>query len=119
LEVLLASIIFMISVLGVFATLSAVRQPVLQKERALTAAVFTQQLLEGLRSQVSASNFTANGYNGSLSLGSHGPVSQNQDGVQYNMTYVVSCAANGSTSGPCPADTAMTVNATVAFPDAT
>ena len=56
LEVLLASIIFIVSVLGVFSTLSAVRQPVLQKERALTAAVFGQQFLEGLRSQVNANN---------------------------------------------------------------
>ena len=51
-EIILAAIIFIISVGGVFATLNAVRSPVITKESALVAAVFGKQVLEALRSQV-------------------------------------------------------------------
>ena len=54
LEILLAAIIFVISIGGIFATLNAVRAPVANKESALTAAVFGKQVLEALRSQVNA-----------------------------------------------------------------
>jgi Tfp pilus assembly protein PilV len=118
LEVLLASVIFVISVAGVFATLSAVRQPVLQKERSLTAAVFGQQELEILRSQVNANNIdpaTGNYIAGNpLAVGSHAlaPVFD-QNGTKYTISYTVSCAVAG-----CPAGGAMMVNLTVTFPDA-
>ncbi len=52
LEILFASIIFVVSVAGVFATLNAVRTPVANKESALTATVFGKQVLETLRAQV-------------------------------------------------------------------
>jgi len=58
LEVLLSAIIFVVSVAGIFASLDSVRTPVANKENELTAAVFGKQVLEGLRSQVSA-NFYA------------------------------------------------------------
>ena len=54
LEILLASIIFVISVAGIFATLNAVRVPVANKENSLAAAVFGKQILETLRTQVNA-----------------------------------------------------------------
>ena len=57
LEVLLASIIFVVSVGGIFVTLNAVRKPVTDKENALAAAVFGKQVLEALRSQVNAATF--------------------------------------------------------------
>jgi len=56
LEVLLSSVIFVISVAGVFATISAVRGPVANKENQLAAAVFEKQVLEALYSNVSAAN---------------------------------------------------------------
>jgi type II secretory pathway pseudopilin PulG len=74
LEILLASIIFIITISGVFATLNAVRKPVADKESALAAAVFGKQVLEALRSSVNASTFygpcssTINGYCGDFSL---------------------------------------------------
>jgi Tfp pilus assembly protein PilV len=78
LEILLASIIFIISIGGVFATLNAVRVPVANKENALSAAVFGKQVLEALRSQVSEQaglNFYTNCGTGctdfSLALGTH------------------------------------------------
>jgi len=60
LEVLLAAIIFIISIGGLFATLNAVRSPVTQKENALSAAITGQQVLNYLRSQVNAQTY----YNG-------------------------------------------------------
>jgi Tfp pilus assembly protein PilV len=78
LEILLASIIFIITIGGIFATLNAVRVPVADKESALTAAVFGKQVLEALRSQVSdqaSANFyvTCSGTcaDFSLALGTH------------------------------------------------
>ena len=53
LEILLASVIFIITVGGVFATLNAVRGPVTSKEYALSSAVFGKQVFETLRNQVS------------------------------------------------------------------
>jgi Tfp pilus assembly protein PilV len=52
LEILLASVIFVLSVAGIFATLSFVRASVTNKESSLTAALFGKQVLEKLRSAV-------------------------------------------------------------------
>ena len=57
LEVLLASVIFIISVAGIFATLNAVRGPVANKENQLAAAVFGKQVLEALYSQVTDASY--------------------------------------------------------------
>lgn len=60
LEILLASVIFIVSIGGIFVTLSAVRRPVADKESALSAAIFGKQVLESLRSQVNASTYYGN-----------------------------------------------------------
>jgi Tfp pilus assembly protein PilV len=123
LEVLLSSIIFVISVAGVFATLNAVRAPVANKERALAAAILGKQVLETLRSSVSeqsSANFyvTCSGTctDFSLALGTHQisvatlssvnltwPQVLNSapypDGNPPVLSYTVSCA-DGSSS-PC------------------
>jgi len=54
LEILLAAIIFLVAIAGIFATLNAVRGPVANKENQLAASVFGKQVLEALYSQVSA-----------------------------------------------------------------
>lgn len=132
LEVLLAAVIFVISVAGVFAALGAMRLPVLQKERSLTAAVFGQQALENLRLQVNAQNINpaTGNYNAGnqLAVGAHAlaPVTD-QNGIQYNMSYTVCCAVStgfvsaacpAGNSGPCPAGSAFLATLTVSFPDA-
>lgn len=61
-EILVASIIFIISIGGIFATLNAVRAPVINKESSLSAAVFGKQVLESLRSQVIAGTNVGNFY---------------------------------------------------------
>jgi len=119
LEVLLASMIFIVSVAGVFSTISAVRQPVHAKERALTAAVFGQLALETLRAQVNASNIdsTTGQYKTAslLAPGAHPAGTeatsyaslfspQDQNGTTYTITYNVCCAvctANAATVA-CP-----------------
>lgn len=115
LEILLAAIIFIISIGGIFATLNAVRAPVANKESSLSAAVFGKQVLESLRFQVSAES-NANFYgicsdtctDFSLALGTH-QVSPLPSGLNWppglaaknpgGLIYTVSCA-DGS-SAPC------------------
>ena len=61
-------------------------------------------------------------YTDQLALGSYGPVTEtDQNNLQYNITYTISCAnsSGGCMGGYCPADTAMMVNSTITFPDAT
>jgi Tfp pilus assembly protein PilV len=128
LEILLASIIFVISVAGIFATLSAVRTPVGNKENALSAAVFGKQVLETMRTQVNAGSATYYGICAStcatsctaalsLCLGTHAlnlPASglswpstdlQNANAA---LNYTVSCA-DGSADTACGADVARRV----------
>lgn len=65
LEVLLASLIFVISIAGIFGTLTYVRKPVANRQGALAAAVFGKQVLEALRAQVSMAS-AANYYSCSV-----------------------------------------------------
>lgn len=116
LEVLLAAIIFIISVGGVFATLNYVRQPVLEKERALTAAIMGKQFLESLRSQISAANLVNGVWQGNFALGTSSFTENDQQGTQYNISYTVSCADGTTTCGNY--DTPLAVNLTVNWPDA-
>lgn len=136
LEILLASIIFIITIAGVFVTLSAVRKPVADKESALTAAVFGKQVLEALRSSVNAqpaSNFygtcigTCTDF--SLALGTHqvnlpngqlimppNLISSNGGGNGV-LTYTVSCADDSP--APCTSpDVARKVELTINWPEA-
>jgi Tfp pilus assembly protein PilV len=53
-EILMAAIIFVVTVAGVFATLSAVRAPIATKEQELATVLFEKQALEDLRFQVTS-----------------------------------------------------------------
>ena len=134
LEILLASIIFIITVAGIFATLSAVRTPVADRESALTAAVFGKQVLENLRSQVNAASsayYYSCSAGGSpcpdfaLSLGAHqisqatlttyglswpASLTAANGGASPVLKYTVVCADGSS---PCSADSARQVNLTI------
>jgi type II secretory pathway pseudopilin PulG len=125
LEVLLASIIFIITIGGLFATLNAVRAPVSEKENALAAAIYGKQVLDALRSQVNTvSYFTCSSGAGtvgspctdfSLYLGNHqvSPIdpkltSANVNmpsvltGLNHTLNYTVYCAdGSGSTYTAC------------------
>jgi len=127
LEILMAAIIFIVSVAGIFATLNAVRGPVIAKENQLAASVFGKQVLEALYSQVTAGGtfYTACATAGNpcpnfdLSVGIHQVPSGNLpsnvtwptaltaqvNGVYPNgnppvLNYTVSCAGSGNTTDP-------------------
>ncbi len=126
LEILLAAVIFIVSIGGIFATLNSVRGPVASKENALAAAILGKQVLEALRSQVSYRNYAPPACSSisacpdfSLELGVHAvtmpyslPNGQqlimpanlipfnppgNVSGVG-TLSYRVTCAPNGSTN---------------------
>jgi len=129
LEILLASIIFIITIGGLFATLNAVRKPVADKENALTAAIFGKQVLETLRSSVNAqssANFygicSGNCTTFDLQLGTHQVSQANlptvlswpssltaaNGGANPVLNYTVSCG-DGSPNNSCGADIARKV----------
>jgi len=128
LEILLASVIFVVSVAGIFATLNAVRTPVVNKENALSAAVFGKQVLDTLRSVVSAGGTSFYGICAGncttfdLQLGPHQVaaatlavygitwpttdlINANQVAGVTTLSYSVSCA-DGSVAAFCGADVA-------------
>ena len=133
LEILLASVIFIITVGGVFATLNAVRGPVTSKEYALSAAVFGKQVFEILRKQVnnsSSANFytvcpTASPYctTFDLALGVHSitplPAGLSWPSPHFNtlnsntLTYTVSCANGSSTCAASNSYVARRVDLTI------
>jgi Tfp pilus assembly protein PilV len=113
LEVLLASVIFVVSVAGIFVTLNAVRGPVSNKENQLASTVFAKQALEALYSQVEESTY----YNGcqqtlyadnscgdfSLSLGVHEVNQATLTAANPNLTFppaLTSSNTGDCTSGP-------------------
>jgi hypothetical protein len=121
----LASIIFIISITGVFVTLTAMRRPVVDKESALAAAVFGKQVLEALRSSVNAGTFYSTTCsspcsNFDLSLGTHQVPHNNLpfswpsstlaasnkacDVPNGCLVYTVTCAAGLSTGSGSPLD---------------
>jgi Tfp pilus assembly protein PilV len=126
LEILLAAIILVISVAGIFATLNAVRTPVVNKESSLSAALFGKQVLETLRTQVNAQSFysacvsvvAGACQDFSLSLGAHQvPAGNMPAGLTWPpaliakntvcnasgcLVYTVSCGDNSA--APCTSD---------------
>jgi len=123
LEVLLAAIIFIISIAGVFVTLNAIRIPVLNKENQLSATVFSKQVLDALYSQVNA-QATTNFYgtcNGTcttfdLQLGTH-QVSYgtfNALGLSFPTSL---CAYNNDSNGSNPSCAITVLNYTVQCAD--
>lgn len=106
LEVLLASIIFIIAIGGIFATLNAVRTPVTAKTNALTAAVFGKQVLEALRSDVSDAA-TANFYTDSNCSGA--PIVCTDFSLAEGNHYVTSANLPSGLTWPTVLQTANTV----------
>ncbi len=137
LEILLASVIFVVSIAGIFATLNAVRTPVTTKENALMAAVFGKQVLDTLRSVVNAGGTTYYGICAGncatfdLQLGPHQVVAAtlaaygitwpsadlinaNKIGGVTTLSYTVSCA-DGSVPASCNADVARRLDLNINY----
>lgn len=67
-EGLMASLVFAIAVVGVFATLAAVKRPTVETDKSFAAAKCTQQILESLRAKVDQRNYDS----GELSINAPG-----------------------------------------------
>jgi len=131
LEILLASVIFVVSVAGIFATINAVRTPVANKENALSAAVFGKQVLETLRTQVNAGGTYFGVCAGTcttfdLQLGKHlvamplatpalsWPTTDLTNNNAAGLSYTVTCANSGSVA-VCGADVARRVDLNISW----
>ncbi len=85
-EALIAVTIFAVATVGVFMTISAVKRPVVKTDRELTAAYFSQEILDGLRAKVDARDWNS----GDLSLTPpQHTVLKTINQVTYNATYDV------------------------------
>ncbi|MBL8012628.1 MAG: prepilin-type N-terminal cleavage/methylation domain-containing protein [Candidatus Omnitrophica bacterium] len=85
-EVMIAAVILSISVIGVMATMSAQKEPALESDERVQAALAAKQFLEGLRGKVDATTYNT----GDLSLGLHSDVSLGS----YTVNYLVSPDGN-------------------------
>ena len=104
-EVMVAGVIFSIAVVGVFSSLAAVKKPIHTSDKSLDAALCGQQVLEGLRASVDASNWNEDSSPLKLKP-DYAPASVGAC-VGYTLEYAVTDAGNG----------ARKVTLTVAFPD--
>ena len=105
-EVLVASMVFILAVAGVLATLSAVRQPASTAERELKAAIVGQQVLEEMRVKVDANDWNA--ANLAETGGTPQTFTKTVNGVDYEISYTVV---------EDPVSHARQVNMTVNWPD--
>ena len=95
-EIIISSLIFSITAVGIFATLAAVRKPSAESQRRVTAAYFGKQVLDDLRSKIDATNWQA-GSGGPLDPTiTHPPYTSFIDGVSYTGTYTVETDPGGS-----------------------
>ena len=95
-EIIVASLIFSITAIGIFSTLAAIRKPSAESQRRVTAAYFGKQVLDDLRAQIDAINWQE-GSGGPLDPTiSHPPYTSNIDGITYTGTYAVEPDPNGS-----------------------
>jgi len=112
-EVLMASIIFILTVGGVFATLNAVRAPVAQNVLAVSASTLGKQVLEALHSQVNTLSGAGQYYglctalnadnscpDFSLSLGQHKVPVANVPGINLNTLPSDFASSNPDTNNP-------------------
>jgi len=91
-EVIVATLIFMLVASGLFATISALSRPSGTSTREMTAALVAKGLLENLRMNIDAATWDS----GAFTLGEHTLPDITINGVDYEPTYVVSADPDGS-----------------------
>ena len=87
-EALVASLILTISVVGVFATMSAQKAPTASADKRVQAALAGKQFLEDLRSKVDATTYNQSGGPFDPATNPHGPFVVNGYTINYNVTAV-------------------------------
>ena len=85
-EVIMASVIFTITVVGVFATYTSIRQPSSSTDEKIKAAYIGKKLLDELRANVSADTWELG--NSALALGAYRK-SEVVDGITYWVDYII------------------------------
>ena len=88
-EVTVAAIVFALTAAGIFATVSAIRQPAGDTTREITAAFVGGQILESLRNEVDASTWNLSGFPLSTSPSSHSITPVTVGNITYSGTYTV------------------------------
>lgn len=93
-EVVVASIIFVIAATGVFATMAKMNNPVVQSDSRVKAALFGKKLLDNLSKDVTDLTYDT----GNLSIGTHMVAADPADTefAAYSATYVVTTHASGA-----------------------
>ena len=114
-EVMVASLIFALSIAGIMATVSALNRPATQTSREVIAAMLGEQLLEKFRKEVNASNWDGlnqQWVNGSpLTPGTHpSQTIPGPDGKNYTVTWTVNMVQNQAGTGDQMAQVSLTVN---------
>ncbi len=85
-EVVISSLIFVIAVAGIFASINLLRKPAEDTTDKINAAFVGKEILEGLRKQVDAASWQT----GDLTVGTHALNTISVDGVTYTPSYTVS-----------------------------
>lgn len=99
-EVMVASVIFVISAAGIFATMSLTRKPTVQVDSKLQAALFGKKILDSLSKSVSPSGYADGGALSKVPTPHHvvnmEDVDSSHEFSGYNATYDVSDDSTGA-----------------------
>ena len=117
-EVLVSSMIFMITMTGVISTFSAIRKPSAKTEHQTAAAYLGKRILDELRTQVTQKNWPDDGsaYDNAGPLDPSSPpvsASYQINKTNYKTQYVVSYYPAGCGSGPDPSTCARRVDLSI------
>ncbi len=99
-EVVVAAVIFAISVAGFLSTSASLRQPGAKTERRLQASYIGKQVLEDLRVDLNPTNWTG----GSLAEGTFNLLPITANGIQYRVTYTVTSLDPSDINAPRKVD---------------
>lgn len=91
-EVIVASIIFIMTAAGLLATISAISRPAAISERELTAATIARGVIERLRKDIDAESWSDS--TGNLSIGSHTMTPLTVTGKTFARSYAVTTDAS-------------------------
>ncbi|HOW36254.1 MAG TPA: type II secretion system protein [Candidatus Omnitrophota bacterium] len=119
-EVIIASVIFIISTVGLFSALSGLRTASGESKKRLFAANYGKQVLEGLRAKVDDRTWNDSCNPGTMDLSvtlpnpcTHGPFTTTVDGTTYTVQYTVTPQMNPSVPTQ---EMGRTINMTVTWP---
>ncbi len=93
-EVIIATVIFTLTMAGIFASISQLRKPAVDSSREVTAAFLGKQILDDLRSKVDPQTWSTGG----LAVGTYGPIDVPVGDLTYTYRYTVSDDPNATSA---------------------